>query len=339
MNPTGFQGAALSSSPCAASPACGDTLQSVVTPPSKPRVAVVYGSDRRENIRQAQLHLGESYLDRIKNARRIFLHPNFVSDKNQLASTHVEAVRAVLDVISLHRADEVLVGDASYHDTKKAFERFGYDSLRRSGNVRLVDLNDDETVESFAYDRQFRRQPVPFSNTVLGSDCVILIVPAKMHAYYTVTLSLKTHVVGSMVAPRSPFGIHARWPNVHSGYAQAHRTLADVYREHPAAAAIIDGREAMEGNGPTSGTKAELNWAVASLDPVAADAVAAWLMGFEVEEIGYLVFLQAAGFVVDPFGMEIVGEERWQDLRRELARPETWPDILGWRDDTLYLTS
>lgn len=296
----------------------------------RPRVAIVRGTDRRENIRQAQMLLGEPYLQRIKDARRIFLHPNFVSDTNQLASTHVEAVRAVLDLISLHRADEILIGDASYHDTKKAWERFKYASLRRSGNVRFLDLNDDETVEGFAYDRNFQRRPVPFSKTVLGSDCVILVVPAKMHGYYTVTLSLKTHVIGSMVVPRSPFGIHARWPSVHSGYAQAHRTLADWYGEHPAAAAVIDGREAMEGNGPTAGTKVELNWAVASLDPVAADAVAAWLMGFEVEEIGYLVFLRDAGFTVDPFVMEIVGEAHWQDLRSDLARPETWPEIMEW---------
>lgn len=338
----------------------------MVTNVSRPRVAVVSGADRRENIRQAQLLLGDPYIERIKSARRIFIHPNLVSDKNQLASTHVEAARAVLDIISLHRGDEVLIGDASYHDTKKAFQRFDYESLRRSGNVRFLDLNDDETIETFAYDRTLarpsttmgtgqpvdasslsgetsggsraphvvlRRQPMPTSKTVLESDCIILVVPPKMHSYYTVSLSLKTHVIGSMVAPRSPFGIHARWPQVHSGYPAAHRLLADWYQEHPAQAAVIDGREAMEGNGPTSGTKTELNWAVASLDPVAADAVAAWLMGFEPDEIGYLVFLQEAGWIIDPAAMEVVGASNWQELRQELQRPETWPEIADWREE------
>lgn len=298
----------------------------------KPRVAVVHGPDRRENIRQCQLLLGEPYLQRIKSAKRIFLHPNLVSDKNQLASTHAEAVRAVLDVISLNRADEITIGDASYHDTKKAFERFNYESLRRSGNIRFLDLNDDATVESWTYDRTMEKQPIPFSKTVMESDCRILVVPPKMHSYYTVTLSLKTHVIGSQIVPRSPFGIHARWPKVHTGYAPAHRTLADVYREVPAHAAFIDGLEAMEGNGPTSGTKAELQWAVGSLDPVAADAVAAWLMGFEPrEEIGYLNFLAEAGYAVDPAQMEIVGEPDWRKLRQDLVRPEAWPEIAGWK--------
>lgn len=297
-----------------------------------PRVAIVHGRDRRENIRQAQLLLGDAYIDRLKNARRIFIHPNLVSDKNQLASTHVDAVRAVLDVISLHRGDAVCIGDASYHSTKKAFERFEYASLQRSGNVRLLDLNDDEIVETFSYDKHLRRQPVPASKTVLSSDCIILVVPPKMHSYSTVTLSLKTHVIGSMVVPTSPFGIHARWPHVHSGYAAMHRTLADWYKEHPAHAAIIDGKDAMEGNGPTSGTTVELNWAVASCDPVAADAVAAWLMGFTPDDIGYLVFLRDGGWTIDLEAMDIVGEPNWRDLRQELARPETWPEIAEWRE-------
>lgn len=298
----------------------------------RPRVAVVAGADRRENVRQAQLLLGEPYVKLVQNARRLFLHPNLVSDRNQLACTHAEAVRAILDVISLHRGDEVQVGDASYHSTQKAFDRFDYGSLRRSGNVQLLDLNEDETVESWVLDRNLRRQPIPMAKKVADADGIILVVPAKMHLYYTVTLSLKTHVVGSLVVPRSPFGIHARWPWVHSGYAAAHRTLADWYEERPAQAAFIDGREAMEGNGPTAGTRVELNWAVGSLDPVAADAVAAWLMGFEPAEIGYLAFLQEKGFTIDPSMMEIVGAEHWPGLRQDLARPDTWPEIAAWRE-------
>lgn len=300
---------------------------------SGPRVAIATGPDRRENIRQAQLLLGEAYLYLLKTAKSIFVHPNLVTDRRREANTHVDAVRAVLDVIALHRGDAILVGDASYHNTKKAWERFDFPSLSRSGNIRFLDLNDDETVDAFAYDRDFVRQRVPFSKTVLHADGSIVVVPAKMHSYYTVSLALKTHIVGSMVVRSSPFGIHARWPHIHTGYAQAHKTLADVYHEHPAHGAIIDGVGAMEGNGPASGEIVNLRWAVASLDPVAADAVACWLMGFEIGEIGYLTYLARAGYTVDPEAMEIVGEPNWRELRRNLVRPDTFPDILGWQHE------
>lgn len=245
------------------------------------KVVLVKGSDRREMIRRALFNLGDEFKNRVKQAKRIFIHPNLVSDTDQASTTHVEAVRGVLDHISLIRGDQIIIGDASYHDTKKAFERFDYPSLSRSGSIKLVDLNDDKTIESFAYDESFKKRPIPFSKTVAESDFNIVVVPAKMHMYYTVSLSLKTHVVGSQVVKRSPFGIHARWPWVHTGYRQCHMTLADVYEQHPAQLAIIDGTAAMEGNGPQSGHLVNLGWVIASFNPVAADALAAYLMGYD----------------------------------------------------------
>ncbi len=298
---------------------------------SKPWVIVLSGSDRRDLIRQAQLQLGVVYTNLIKSAKLIFVHPNLVTDRNRNAVTDLEAVRAILDVISLQTDKKVLIGDGSYHDTKKAFRNFDYQSLERSGNIQLLDLNDDETIQSFAYDRNFHKKPIPFSKTVAEADLNIVVVRAKMHSYYTLTLALKTHIVGSQVVKPSPFGIHARWPWLHTGFRQAHQTLAEVYLEHPAQAAFIDGTETMEGNGPAGGEMVRTNWLVGSLDPVAADSVAAYLMGFDPsKEVGYLSILKERGRAVDLDQIEISGDDP-ESLRRELKRPSTWPEIAGWR--------
>jgi len=98
-------------------------------------VVLVTGKDRREMVREALTIFGEDFTSKIKKAKQIFIHPNFVSSNNQTASTHVEAVRGVLDHISLLRGDMVLLGDASFYDTKKAFRNFNYQSLKRSGNI------------------------------------------------------------------------------------------------------------------------------------------------------------------------------------------------------------
>ena len=298
------------------------------------RVVVVAGRDRREMVREAITCLGDEFKQRVETARRIFVHPNLVNYQRQAACTHVEATRGVIDHISLIRGDEVLVGDAGYHDTKKAFDAFDYPSLARSGNVRLIDLNDDETIQSFAYTANMEKRPIGFSKTVAESDFNIVVVPAKMHSYYTVSLVLKTHIVGSEVVKKSPFGIHARWQWLHTGYKPAHTTLADVYIEHPAKLAIIDGTCAMEGNGPASGQEINLGWVIASFNPIAADALAAYLMGFEPEkEIGYLYFLQQKNQgPIKISEMEIQGP-RPETMRRELKRPDSWPDILEWRND------
>lgn len=294
-------------------------------------VVLVTGSDRREMVRRALSTLGEDFTERIKKARQIFLHPNFVTHHRQVASTHVDAVRGVLDHISLLRGDEILIGDASYHDTKKAFEAFNYQSLERSGNIKFIDLNDDQTIESYAYTAEMKKRPLGFSKTVAESDMNIIVVPAKMHLYYTVSLSIKTHVVGSMVVSSSLAGIHARWPWLHTGYKPAHMSIADVYIEHPAQLAIIDGTQAMEGNGPTEGNEVNLGWLIASLNPVAADALAAYLMGFDPSDIGYLYFLDQKGLgPIEPKDMKIIGQDP-KSLRKELVKPTSYPEILNWR--------
>jgi uncharacterized protein (DUF362 family) len=294
-------------------------------------VVLAQGSDRRELVREALTALGDTFITQIKSARQIFVHPNLVSSSKQAACTHVEAVRGVVDHISLARGDEILIGDAGFHDTKKAWKAFDYPSLSRSGNVRFVDLNDDETVESYAYTTEMKKRPLGFSKTVSDADYNIVVVPAKMHAYYIATLSIKTHIVGSEVVPKSPFGIHARWPWLHTGFKPAHLTLSDVYAEHPAQLAIIDGTMAMEGEGPASGTTVDLGWTLASFNPVAADALAAYLMGLNPEDIGYLYHLEKKGLgPITPGKMDIQGGDPTA-LRRELKRPLSYSAILKWR--------
>lgn len=111
-------------------------------------------------------------------------------------------------------------------------------------------------------------------------------------------------------------------------------TLADVYLEHPAQLAIIDGTHAMEGNGPASGEEVNLGWVIASFNPIAADALAAYLMGFDPsEDIGYLYLLNQKGRgPISISEMEIQGTNP-NTLRRELKRPDSWPTILEWREN------
>lgn len=294
-------------------------------------VVIVTGRDTRQMVREALTALGEGFTNLITSVQRIFIHPNLVSHKRAENCTHPEAVRGLLDHLQLHRADEVVVGDAGVRNTTKAFRKLDFESLRRSGNVRLLDLNDDETIEAFAYTADMNKRSIGIARTVAESDCNIVVVPAKMHHYFNVTLSIKTQVVGSMVVPASPFGLHMRWPWVLTGYKPGNHTLAEVYAQHPAQIAIIDGTHAMEGNGPTSGEAVNLEWVIASLNPVAADAAAAYLMGWEPHDIGYLHHLDAKGLgPIDIQRLEIVGPPLDQ-LRRELKRPDSYPATMAWR--------
>lgn len=72
--------------------------------------------------------------------------------------------------------------------------------------------------------------------------------------------------------------------------------------------AVIDGFEAMEGNGPTGGTPVSLRLALASTDALAADVVGAALMGFDASEVGYLHYCRQMGLGTGSLEqIEIVG--------------------------------
>jgi uncharacterized protein (DUF362 family) len=59
--------------------------------------------------------------------------------------------------------------------------------------------------------------------------------------------------------------------------------------------AVIDGFEAMEGDGPAWGTPFPARVALASLDAVAADTVATKVMGFDPGRVLYLASMSRAG--------------------------------------------
>jgi len=95
-------------------------------------------------------------------------------------------------------------------------------------------------------------------------------------------------------------------------------TLAPFFYPH---LAVIDGFEAMEGDGPTHGEAVDWHLALAGTDWLAADATTARLMGFELEEIGYLVYCARAGYgTVDPDAIQVVGNARLDDVARRFKR-------------------
>ena len=88
---------------------------------------------------------------------------------------------------------------------------------------------------------------------------------------------------------------------------------------------LIDGFEAMEGEGPRHGRRRALGTVVAGTDPVAVDAVAASIMGFEPREIAYLRQAEINGLgTADLAAITIVGDPisaSRRRLRRHSADP------------------
>ncbi len=303
------------------------------------KVSIVHGEERREIVAQAFELVLPDALPKLQTARSVLIKPNLVHHENQLASTHVDAVRATLDVVRKHTQAPVTIADASYHGTKAAFRNFGYELLSKEyPRVELFDLNDDETVMGWYVKRDGTKGSMGFSKRVCDAGFTIDLTPMKMHRDVGVSLAVKNWTIG-IWAPEPRYGIHGkywpRWPFLHEQGPWAHNmTIAELLGQRKPDLAIIDGTLAMEGEGPTHGTAVSMNMALASVDALAVDTIACEFMRVRPEDIGYLVFASEKGYGIgDQNQIEILGEKQWQELRRELVKPDAWQSaVLAWQD-------
>lgn len=290
----------------------------------KTNVAVASELSRYATVKKALELIEDDIAVEIKGKKRIVIKPNFVNVFVRLACTPATTVRAVLDVITKHTDQPVTIAEGSATSTWIGFTRFGYPLLLRDYKVRFVNLNQDKARPVEIYDSDMNIVTVPVAETVLDSDFLISAALMKTHDTVLATLGLKNVLVGAIRRA----GQKGR---IHQGYRAINMTLAKMAAVFHPHLAVIDGWRAMEGNGPSSGTPVDMKTAVASTDFLAADIIAANLMGFEPEEIGYLWRLCQTGPGEGNLErIEVAGEDI-DRLKRDFKRHRNWRHQLNWR--------
>lgn len=334
----------------------------------KSQVALVRGDNRADNIEEA-LRLIESEIN-IEDKKNIFIKVNFVSTHNQLAATHVDSVRALLRFLRQRYSGKIAIGESTGVSAHEGYTRFGYLDLMREFDVELLDLNEGEWVFLQVRDSALRPITVRFSKRVAESDYRIAVGPAKTHDAVIVTLSIKNLVMGSLYRPigagvggttRKLLQIGYKFllsslrrisessglsntagdyiegdkHKIHQGYPVHNLNLylmAEAYRPD---LSIIDGYAGMEGNGPLDGDLVRWGVAIVSQDSVAADCLAAQLMGFSISEIGYLWYCYKKNLGAGEISqMDIRGADL-QDCYRRFQPPPGYEEQKEWRDERI----
>lgn len=236
-------------------------------------------------------------------SRQPVIKPNFVSSTIQLASSHVEQIRGILDFLSSIYTGRIFIAEAACYDTKEAYSNFGYMDLPREYNVELVDLNESSYEMRSISDRDGNPVAVRVSSLLLDR-ATYLISAAKMKTHDTVvvTLSIKNAAVGGLIGDDKKA--------VHQQIYQTNRNIADLAGQAWPDLASIDGFEGMEGDGPTRGSPVPLGLALASTDALAADRVACKIMGIDLQSVGYLHYCADRGLgEAELSKIEVLGEK------------------------------
>jgi uncharacterized protein (DUF362 family) len=293
LNGPGCAGAAPAFNPYSqqTAPVAPVPLQPV--PPA--RVGLVKGNDRKQIIYDALKRIEDEVLSGI-GEKKILIKPNMAVPKNPLAVTHVDAVRAVLEFLAPHHKRQITIGESGVFSALEGYKNNGYEALEKEFNVGLVDLNATGYQFWYVFGKGQNPQPVRFISTFLDPEVYIIsLARMKTHDCVLVTLSLKNVLMASPLNDykRSDKGyLHGPAPAVNdilhfNLFHVGHRIYPDL--------AVIDGYEAMEGDGPAWGTPFEARVALAGTDALATDTVATRIMGFDPEKVLYLSALRKAG--------------------------------------------
>ncbi|MBN1293132.1 MAG: DUF362 domain-containing protein [Candidatus Latescibacteria bacterium] len=267
---------------------------------SKSSVSFVTGNDRRDMVYQALKPFEKEIKEGIKG-KQVVIKSNLVDPLNDLAATHPDAVRGVLDFLKPIYKKRIIVGDSTGRPggTVECLKNHNYYQLEKEYNVKCVDFNENSTSILWILGQDIHPLDIEIIDTFLDPDnYIISLTRPKTHNGVVVTLSIKNIIMGSPVnvITRKNRLFRGQKTKMHNaGTKGLNFNIFQLAQRIQPRLAIIDGLVGMEGNGPTDGTPVEHGFALAGLDMVAVDRVTSHLMGVNIDDIGYLSYLSWAG--------------------------------------------
>jgi uncharacterized protein (DUF362 family) len=315
---------------------------SVAAPAGPPElrsaVVVASGESRRKNICDSLVAIEDRILPVLKTKKSVVIKPNIVNTTNQLASTHVDALHGILDFLGPRFKGPVVIAEASAGFTTEGYDHFHYNDVvaeHKPLRVELVDLNEEGRYKTHTIlNGDLHAVPVRLAARLVDPEAFIICsAMLKTHNTVVATLSIKNMALGAPL--HSPRNESRGWNDkrlYHGGVRQTHvDIMLTAQRLQPCwGAAVIDGFDGMEGDGPNDGVLVPSRVAIASTDFIAADRVGLAAMGIDASWVGYLNFCAQAGLgqndlaKIEIRGAKLADVTRKYRLHADIQRELRW---------------
>ena len=118
--------------------------------PGDSQVSIVQGEDRRKNVCAALTAIDDQILPKLRQKKYVVIKPNIVNTEIQLASTHADALRGIVEYLAPRFRGPIVIAESSAGDTQQGYENFHYTRLPgeyRDQKISLVDLNREGKFE------------------------------------------------------------------------------------------------------------------------------------------------------------------------------------------------
>lgn len=190
--------------------------------------------------------------------------------------THPAFTREIIKLLK-QRECQITVGDDvnSYH--KDSYSISGYRKVCEEMGVSLVNFKEAGFKEVKTSGEKLNK--IHISPLLLESDFILNLPKLKTHSFTAFTGAVK-NMFGCI-----PYGFRLQYHHQFSLPDDFSQMLVDIYACIPPHLTIMDGVEAMEGEGPSAGNPRKTKVILASRDGVAVDAVASRIIGFNPKDI------------------------------------------------------
>jgi uncharacterized protein (DUF362 family) len=277
----------------------------------KSKISLVKSKSHYEGVKSSLTPFREDLKNKISNLSSIVIKINLVITRTpaynkgvELATTPFDAVRSFIDfILPFYKERIIIAEEAAWGDTKEGFKMYGFSKLiKENSNVELLNLEEDETINKrVKYPGD--ELELPFSKTLMEAPFLVSITRPKTHCSVVMTAGIKNVLVGAIHK-------YSMRNKIHKGRF-IHFIISSISGLAYPDFVITDGTVGMESGGPVRGKEINSGWALSSFDALTADSLAAYLMGFDINDIGYLILLKEKGIGLSyPNNkIEIIGEK------------------------------
>ena len=283
----------------------------------KSAVGLVKGSDRISNIKNALELIDGEIRRKLAGRKSVVIKPNLVSTNRQLAATHADALRGIIEYLAPRFKGPIVIAESSAGNSVEGFRNFGYDKVIKDfpgRDIKMVCLNEERLYETIPLlNGDLQVQTARLAKRLLDPDAFVISAGIfKTHNVLIATLNVKNMALGAPLHNArgdKPFNDKRIY---HGGVRQTHYdVMVTAQRLAPSwGIGVLDGFEGMEGNGPSQGTPVNQHVAVASTDFIAADRIGVECMGIDPKWMGYLQYCEKAGVgAFDRSRIELRGEQ------------------------------
>ena len=241
----------------------------------------------------------------------VVLKPNLVEYYDSWrVNTHPAVIAGAIAAFRAAGAKEVIVAEGPGHcrDTELLLEQSDLEHAIASERSHFIDLNLDDIRPVALTSNYTKLSNISFSETLLGANLIVSLPKLKTHHWAGVTLSLK-NMFGTV--PGAQYG----WPKNILHWRGIENSIVDINVALKPHFAIVDGIEAMEGDGPLRGQTVHAGVIIAGDNLTAVDATATRVMGLYPERVKHLRMMAKHGGVISENRITQIGEKIAQSKR------------------------